>query len=121
MKKLKIGQTGTPKKKRVSEKAENASQSIYNPLASGCPQTPGRNGSVLQADSPAHQEKVKKVNCFLKTGRIFIWNYSFRAQIRLRMHLRASRTFWGPCAAPRPQWQCTTGRQPCIPKKGKKW
>ena len=40
-------------------------------------QTPGRNGKVPQADRPAHQERVKKVECFLKTGRISIWNYSF--------------------------------------------
>ena len=58
------------------------------------PQTPGRDGIVPQADRPAHQERVKKLDCFLKTGRIFIWNNSFRAQIRLRMHLRASRTLW---------------------------
>ena len=51
--------------------------------------------------------KGKKVNCFLKTGRIFIWNNSFRAQIKLRMHLRASRTLWllGDPDPP-PQWQC---------------
>ena len=73
-------------------------------------QTPGRNGSVLQANSPAHQERVEKVNDFLKTGRISIWNNSFRAQIRMRMHLRAPRTLWFLGAAPRPQpqWQCAT-------------
>ena len=41
-----------------------------------------------------HTKKGENVYCFLKTGRIFIWNNSFRAQIRLRMHLRASRTLW---------------------------
>ena len=73
-------------------------------------QTPGRNGSVLQANSPAHQERVEKVNDFLKTGRISIWNNSFRAQIRMRMHLRAPRTLWflGAAPRPRPQWQCAT-------------
>ena len=36
----------------VSDKAENASQSIYNPLASDSPYTPGRNGSAPPADGP---------------------------------------------------------------------
>ena len=74
-----------------------------------------------QTDRPAHQERMKKVDCFLRTGRIFIWNNSFRAQIRLRMHLRASRTLWLLAAAQgapdsRPQWHCTTSAQPCTPK-----
>ena len=69
----------------VSDKAENASQSIYNPLASGAlsgPQTPSHNGSVQRADGPAHQKKgKKKVNCFLKTEVLFIWNHSFGSQV----------------------------------------
>ena len=43
---------------------------------------------------PAHQVRVEKVNYFLKTGRISIWNNLFRAQIWLRIHLSASRTLW---------------------------
>ena len=38
--------------KWVSDKAENASQSINNPLASGSPHTTGRNGSAPASDSP---------------------------------------------------------------------
>ena len=88
---------------------------LLGPLSG--PQTPGHNGIVPQAVRPAHQETVKKVDCFLKTGRFFI---SFRAQIRLRMHLRASRTLWLPRPLdPRPHWPCTRGAQPCTPKKGK--
>ena len=38
------------------------------------------------------------------------------------MHLRASTTLWllGALSRPRPppQWQCTTGRQPCTLKRG---
>ena len=82
----------------VSDKTENASQSIYNPLASGAlssPQTPSPNGSAPRADGPAHQKKgKKKVNYFLETEILFIWNHSFRSQVRLRMHLRASSTLW---------------------------
>ena len=40
----------------VSDKAENASQSIYNPLAPG-PQTPSHNGSATREDGPDHQKK----------------------------------------------------------------
>ena len=76
-------------------------------------QTPGRNGIVPQADRPAHLERVKKVDCFLKTGRILIWNNSFRAQIRLRMHLRTSRTLWLMGALTRPQ---TPGRNGIVPQ-----
>ena len=54
------------------------------------PSDPHRNDSVPRASSPAHQ---KRVNCFLKTERIFIWNHSLWAQIRLRTHLRASIVF----------------------------
>ena len=83
---------------------------------------PGRNGIVPQADRSAHIERVKKVDCFLKTGRIFIWNNSFRAQIRLRMHLRASRTLWllGAFTGPNgtaPPMRISAAHQ----KKGKKW
>ena len=46
-----------------------------------------------------------KVNCFLRTEILFFWNHSFRSQIKLRMHLRASPTLWllGALAAPRPR------------------
>ena len=71
-----------------------ASRTLWFLGALSGPKTPGRNGSMPQADSLAHQERVGKVNDFLKTGRIFIWNNLFRAQIRLRIHLRASRTLW---------------------------
>ena len=85
---------------------------------------PRRNGSVPQANSPAHQERVEKVNDFLKTGRISIWKNLFRAQIRLRMHLRASRTLWLVGALSGPQTPAAmavhTAKQPCTPKEGKK-
>ena len=87
-------------KKRVSDKAEiqrmhlRASRTLWLLGALSRPKTPGRNGIVPQADRPAHQERVIKVDCFLKIGRIFTWYNPFRAQIRLRMHLRASRTLW---------------------------
>ena len=49
----------------VSYKAENASQSIYNPLASrGRPPDPG-------ADGPAHQEKGKKGKLFSQNRNTF--------------------------------------------------
>ena len=69
----------------VSGKAENASQSIYNPLASGAlsgPKTPSPNGSAPWADGPEHPKKgKKKVNCFLKTEILFIWDHSFGSQV----------------------------------------
>ena len=71
------------------------------------PKTPGCNGSMPQADSLAHQERVKKVNDFRKMGTISIWNNSFRAQIWLRMHLRASRTLWLLGALSGPQTPAT--------------
>ena len=48
----------------------------------GAPSDPPPQCSRPQAGSPVHQKRLKKVNCFLKKGRIFIWNNSFRAQIR---------------------------------------
>ena len=54
--------------------AENASQSIENPLASGGlerPPDPCHNCSAQRPSSPAQQKKGEKmVNCFLKTERI---------------------------------------------------
>ena len=87
-----------------------ASRTLWLLGAAQGPQTLDRIGSVPQANSPAHQEKV---NCFLKTGQIFICNNSFRAQIRLRMHLRASRTLWLLGALSGPQ---TLGRNGSVPQ-----
>ena len=39
----------------ASDKVDNASQGIYNPLTSGSPHSPGRNGSVPPADGPVRQ------------------------------------------------------------------
>ena len=130
-----------------SDKAENASQGIYNPLASGGLERspdPRCNASAPRPEGPAHQRRGGggKVNCFLKREILFIWNHSFGAPIMLRMHLRASTTLWNHSfgaqirlklhlrasrtlwllGAPRPpaQWQCATARWPCIPRKGKK-
>ena len=86
--------------------------------------TSGRDGIVPQADRPAHQERVKRGDCFLKNKRIFIWNDSFRAQIRLRMHLRASRTlcllvaFSGP-QTPSRNVAAPPARSPAHQKRGK--
>ena len=51
-------------------------------------------------------------------------NHSFGSHIRLRMHLRASRTSLASRGLvqppdPWPQWQCSTGRRSCTPKKGR--
>ena len=51
---------------------------------------------------------------FLKTEILFIWNHSFGSQIRLRMHSRASSTFWLP-AAPTPPAVMAV-RHPRAPK-----
>ena len=70
---------------------------------------------------PCTQKRVKKVNCFLKTEILFIWNHSFGSQIRLRMHLRVSRN---PMASgglqlppvPWPQWHAVRNRwTACAP------
>ena len=48
--------------------------------------------AVCHGQMALHTKKrvKKKVNCFLKTEILFIWNHSFEAQIGLRMYLRGS-------------------------------
>ena len=103
-----------------------ASTTLWLTGALSGPKTPGCNGSMPQADSLAHQERVKKVNDFLKMGTISIWNNSFRAQIWLRMHLRASRTLWllGALSGPQtPVTMAVHNGQAALHNKrrGKKW
>ena len=70
-KKLGSGQTALHTKKKGSQirlrMQLRASRTLWLLGALTRPQTPGRNGIMPQADRPAHQERVKKVDCFLKT------------------------------------------------------
>ena len=71
-----------------SDKAENASRSIYNPLASGGLDRPPAPMAVHHRQTDLHTKKrVKKGILFSQTEILFIWNHSFGSQIRLRMHL----------------------------------
>ena len=109
----------------VSDKVENASQSIYNPLAPGGPQTPAPM-SVRHGQRALHAKKgLKKENCFLKTEILFIWNHSFGSQIWWRMHLRASRTLWLLGGLKRPpdlqrNVSAPRSKGPALPKRVKR-